>query len=225
MSIKMITLMMFFAFTFIFFSCNTATESVTTTTTTTIDIYYSAFIPPEGYWDFLSESTNDVDQKLKDVWNLSKEFNCVKELMKQDNYSYLNFLQPYALGMFDPKTAEWITIVVADNSTDTNKVNSVIVIYDYLTFNHKITINNEFVKKDVTIDTFVDYINANPQDPYQNTIDKNNKSLLYLDHFYIFTHPVGDFGGIFVMYDKIDELLLSASTIWAGSGSMIIPVR
>ena len=163
-------------------------------------------------------------QYVLTVWNQVKDFDVAKIVTSEEIFSVIVYLHPYTVGMFDPSTAEWVVIIssIPETSNDTK-----IAIFrlDYQTL---------FLKKTYTSSYLVDdelYLEEGiaimeeemTKDPYGSGGSVNSETVRLLGGNYVYSYPAGDFGGTIIVNKYAGVAISYATTVWMGTGSLIIP--
>jgi len=98
-----------------------------------------------------------------------------------------------------------------------------IVHLDYQTFRFKKAYESSYPEKVVSKERVVRLMSDNPQYEWWEDWGVDEKKVELIGPYYIYSYPPGDFGGILIVNKNVDELIFSATTVWDGTGRLIIP--
>jgi hypothetical protein len=157
------------------------------------------------------------NQQIASAWENARGLEEIKFVAERDSYSVLVFMHPYHVGMFNPSKAEWI--VIAYSAPDaSNKIRVAIVRLDYQTFHLKRAYKFSYPKlPELTSDEAV-AIAAETA-----SVEENRFTVELLGGNYICCYSLGDFMGTIIVNRYVGEPIFYATTVWAGTGSLIIP--
>lgn len=190
---------------------------------------------PRGDSEFAKEAQKQGDT----VWQKVKGLSEVKYVTSHGAYTVLTLLHPYSVGIFDPATAEWITIVSsAPDSKGETRI--AVVRLDYQTFTLKkayqatypplpdaiISGNSSYaIAPELSLDDAVKLMEQTmkEKDPYAGGRQVDKAQVESLGGNYVYTYPASDFGGTIVVNKYAGKVVFYATTVWDGAGKLIAP--
>jgi len=166
---------------------------------------------------------DETQEYASTVWNEVKDSIEAKLVVSEKNFSAAVFIHPYRVGAFDPSSAEWVVIVSSIPQMN-NETKIAIFRLDYqtlemkkaykfsyppgeeLTFEETVTIMEEEMTKDPYGDRFV-----------------NSEYVVIKGGNYIYSYPAMDFGGTIIVNKYAGTAIFYATTVWDGTGRLLIP--
>jgi len=199
---------------------------------------------PEGNITYLGLPAGDkAQQNASVVWDYIKGLEETQLITSEKNYSVTIFMHEYSVGMSNPGTAEWVAVVSSIPETG-EEVKVLIVRLDYLTLNltgidkftypggielsleEIIPIMEEEIRLRFLLPGMDCPVCANlpPNLGYPACcVPKARVQISGGD--YIYTKPACDFGATIIVNKYAGKPIFFATTIWSGSGELIIPQR
>jgi len=162
---------------------------------------------------------NETQEHALTVWNKVKDFYEAKSVVSETNFSIIVYMHPYSVGTFGPFTAEWI-VIVSSIPKMTNEIKIAIFRLDYQTFDVKKAYeSNHLVTDELTLEESIaitkDLVGS------KNPVDSEEVKLLGGN--YVYSYPAIDCGGTIIVNKYARIAIFHATTIWAGTGRLLIP--
>jgi len=177
-----------------------------------------------GYvYAFALEFENETQKRASTVWNKVNDFDEAKLVISEEIFSVIVYLHPYRVGLFDPSTAEWVTIIssIPENSNETK-----IAIFrlDYQTLSLKKTYTSSYsVNNKLSLEESAAIMEEEmTKDPYGGR-SVNSEKVKLLGGNYAYSYPAMDFGGTMIVNRYAGVAIFYATTVWLGTGRLIIP--
>ena len=179
------------------------------------DIYYYSET------DFSIETPRDAEK----AWVSMKDHPEVRFVASEGEYAAIVFMHPFSLGLFDPKTAEWIGIVTSIPQEGDDTVKAAVLRLDYESMSlkraHKMVLPS--VGHLISPEEAIDIMLQNPQYPWREEAQIQKESVDELGGNYIYSRPATDFGGVMVVNGYAAKVIFSATSVWNGVGKVLIP--
>lgn len=185
--------------------------------------------PPREIYTFIETASGGApsmieNQKFVSAWENAKELEEAKFVATKDSYSVLVFMHPYQVGAFNPSKAEWI--IIAYSTLDTsNEIRVAIVRLDYTTFHLKKAYQFSYPKNpELTLDEAVAIAEERASEEEAKIglgpveVEGGELGGNYICHY-----SLGDFMGTIIVNKYVGEPIFYATTIWQGTGRLIIP--
>lgn len=166
---------------------------------------------------------NETQEHAPTVWKKVKDHVEVKSVVSEENFSVIVYMHPYSVGMFDPSTAEWI-VIVSSIPEMTNETKIAIFRLDYQTFDMKKAYEFNYpVADELTLEESIAIITEEmTKDPYGSR-SVNSENVKLLGGNYVYSYPAIDFGGTIIVNKYARIAIFYATTVWDGTGTLLIP--
>lgn len=182
--------------------------------------------PEENFYHYIGYSYNYTGvgrfdpKQASIVWNKINSSDEAKFVTSEKSYSAVVFMHPYAVGAFDPSTAEWI-VVISSIPEMTEEPKIAIFRLDYQTFDLKKSYKfSHPARKELSLEESV-AIMENEIKPGDKFVDKEKVTIQGGN--YIYSYPAADFGGTIIVNKYAGRAIFFATTVWDGRGRLIIP--
>lgn len=183
--------------------------------------------PPEESIYYYTETGGFNQTHASIVWNKISGSDEAKFVTSERYYSAVIFMHPYTVGVFDPSTAEWVT-VISSIPEKNEEVKIAIFRLDYQTFDLKESYKFSYPSnKELTLEESIAIIEEEmKKDPYGNPYGNRpveKEKLRFHGGNYIYSYPATDFGGTVIVNKYVGRATFYATTVWDGKGKLIIP--
>ena len=151
------------------------------------------------------------------MWEKVKDFDEAKFVISGKNSSVIVYMHAYTVGIFNPKTAEWI-VIVSSIPEITTEIRMAIFRLDYQTSNMKKAYEFSYpVGGELTLEESI----AIMEDEIGRPAD--SERIMFLGGNYIYSYSPIDFGGTIIVNKYSGKTIFYATIVWAGTGRLIIP--
>jgi hypothetical protein len=184
---------------------------------TTFEMHGHTYYVP-GFPEF----ENETREHAPTLWNKVKDFDEAKSVVSETNFSVIVYMHPYSVGLFIPSKAEWI-VIVSSIPQMTNEIKIAIFRLDYQTFDLKKAYEFSYpVADELTLEQSITIITEErTRVGSKNPVNSENVKLLGGN--YVYSYPPIDFGGTIIVNKYARIAIFYATTVWAGTGRLLIP--
>ena len=171
----------------------------------------------------LSGFEDETQEHFSTVVNKVMYFDEAKFVTSENKSSLIVFIHPYSVGGFDPSSAEWIAIF-SSIPTMTNETKIAIFRLDYQTLEMKKAYKFSYpLGEQLTLENVVTIMEEEMiRDPYGSG-SVNSKEITVLEGNYVYSYPALDFGGTIIVNKYTGTAIFYATTVWDGTGNLLIP--
>jgi hypothetical protein len=182
---------------------------------TTFEIHGHIYAP----WGF----ENETQEYAPTLWNKVKDFDEVKSVVSEKNFSVIVYMHPYSVGVFGPSTAEWV-VIVSSIPEMANKVKIAIFRFDYWTCDVKKTYEFDYpVADELTLEESIAVITEEMTKDPSGSRPVNSGDVKLLGGNYVCSYPPIDFGGTIIVNKYARNAIFYATAVWGGTGRLLIP--
>ncbi|MDH3336788.1 MAG: hypothetical protein OER22_06940 [Gammaproteobacteria bacterium] len=164
----------------------------------------------------------DYGARSEQAWRTASRLPEVRRLASLDNLEVVIHPHPFTIGRFDPRTAEWVVIVKAQE-TEAQVVRTTIARLDFQTLQLVEVHTFDDPQRPVSdVDATATMRRNAPFDDMVTWLvapDRLNR----LGTLRAFEGFAGDFGGVQIVDSLTGRLVYSASTVWNGRGRHLVP--
>jgi hypothetical protein len=162
---------------------------------------------------------NETQEQAPVLWDKVKERDEARFVTSEENSSVIVYMHPYRIGIFDPRTAEWI-VIVSSIPENTTEVRVAIFRLDYQTSYLKIAYKFSYpTVEELTLEESIAIMRNEVWDIDPMFMER----LKLLGGNYIYPYPACDFGGTIIVNKYAGRTVFHATTVWMGTGKLKIP--
>lgn len=167
---------------------------------------------------------NETQEHALTVWNKVKDFDEAKSVVSETNFSVIVYMHPYSVGTFDPSTAEWI-VIVSSIPEMTNEIKIAIFRLDYQTLDMRKAYEFDYpVADELALEESIAIITEEVTKGLVGSKNPvNSEDVKLLGGNYVYSYPAADFGGTIIVNKYAGIAIFYATTVWAGTGRLLIP--
>ena len=160
---------------------------------------------------------NETEKIAPFVWEKVRYTDEAKSVIPEKDISILVYMHLYTFGEPTPETAEWVVIISSIPDT-TDEVKIVIFRLDYQSLYLKKTYRFSYPAREEL--TFEESITIMEE---ETRLSVNREEVWRIHANYIYSYPAHDFGGTIIVNRYAGKAIFYATTVWMGSGTIVIP--
>jgi len=163
------------------------------------------------------------DENARNVWDLEKNYYKIHELAAYGNFSVVILHHIYRTGGW-PFYAEWWIAATTLRPDEHGLIHQLVLRttfpYPSLRKTYKVAVNYSQVSPDYGATVIKEFIN---KDPNQYWVGFTNDSLYVRGPFLIYRRMPMDFGITIILNLNTASLMIAATGVWMGSGTLLLP--